>query len=751
MSVQNSLSISRRRVVVVSFLIFAFIGALWALYLSGCTKTVEGDVKANQKPVVYFANIPPDGQSFSRNPEVYWYGTDPDGLIVRYRYYIVTVDEIGTTPPEDFILTVPDSLWTYVDVDPKESDPKTKNIIPLIADQDNPTNRYVSQWVFLQAFDMEGLASDIVYRLFSRNDHAPDTRIYEFKTDTPFVNAVQEGGIVTGVRMRWLGLDPIDYPGEAPPFEFQWRLYGPYDDSTFEDLKSRFYKTVLLTTDGQVYQEGDTIIRCDTTYGDSMSVACDTIDVTEYISNPSPISWGSLEQKFLVDDPEFINDTALNKVADSSWDDEDNDVWVYKTSDTMWNVYWNDPDTVTQQKHFIFWVRSRDDAFVPDLVPAFADFTVINPRFERDVLVMDFTLRTSLTSSLPLDYSVPADYWKKVLKAWKPDIQYDDTTEIMTDYAPGITPDYIKAYQIGESVPLRLLLQHKILILYDDQINLGLLVKANRDANVYKAIDAGVNVWVTMRAPIVPNNEFEEWAVIPPEEYARYFGVQQLVYSAWNQHSVSLMFKLYYDANNTPEDERYLQPDISPDRIEDFIGAYSMHPESWPDLSVDTNRLHNMYMWVPYGFPPTFLQYATEAFGFMPEHPGLPEVGWSVRSNVTEVLYLYKSFYGSNHPLKGNYNMEGNPVAHRLETSLFRTVHFNFTPLALDTAQMQVVVDSVLNWLYPEDLTEPVNKIRYPNAALQISVSEARANYWRRNDERAKQEGVYNMIIENKK
>jgi len=49
------------------------------LFMFGCTDTIDGDMNVNQKPIVYFVNIPPDGQQFSRNPEVYWVGLDNDG------------------------------------------------------------------------------------------------------------------------------------------------------------------------------------------------------------------------------------------------------------------------------------------------------------------------------------------------------------------------------------------------------------------------------------------------------------------------------------------------------------------------------------------------------------------------------------------------------------------------------------------------------------------------------------------------
>ncbi len=52
-----------------------------AFITTGCTERLEGEFTPNQKPVVHFVNIPPDGARFSRNPAIYWWGTDTDALI----------------------------------------------------------------------------------------------------------------------------------------------------------------------------------------------------------------------------------------------------------------------------------------------------------------------------------------------------------------------------------------------------------------------------------------------------------------------------------------------------------------------------------------------------------------------------------------------------------------------------------------------------------------------------------------------
>jgi hypothetical protein len=53
---------------------------------------------------------------------------------------------------------------------------------------------------------------------------------------------------------------------------------------------------------------------------------------------------------------------------------------------------------------------------------------------------------------------------------------------------------------------------------------------------------------------------------------------------------------------------------------------------------------------------------------------------------------------------------------------------------------MQVVIDSVLNWLYDAETTAPTSSIRYPDSPARISVAQARERYWRRLEERTKEE-----------
>ena len=67
-----------------------------ALFFGGCSKNLDGDTYANEKPVVWFVNVPPEDSRSSVNPIVNWYGQDRDGQIDYYRYIVVREGDMGT-------------------------------------------------------------------------------------------------------------------------------------------------------------------------------------------------------------------------------------------------------------------------------------------------------------------------------------------------------------------------------------------------------------------------------------------------------------------------------------------------------------------------------------------------------------------------------------------------------------------------------------------------------------------------------
>lgn len=698
-----------------------------AVLLSGCPDRVTGNQVENQKPVVYFVNVPPDGYSTSRNPVIYWIGTDPDGQVKLFRYIVVLETEMGSQTPEQYrttLLGLPESRWTYMRVDDSLPNPQTREVVRMSASITDPVNEFVRQYVFLQAFDEAGLGSDIVFRAYQRNDNPPQTYVtlqdYSLPHN-PYINARQPGGVITGMRVSWFADDKLDYPADPPPFEYEWKLFGPYESKPdsmgeFEQLMDQFVARVFVANDGKVYRigQGEMIIfYCDSLDSSAdpdtlVRYPCDTLFVDE-ITGSSP--YGVLDSMLLVDDPTFQASDLYRPVDGSAG-------WISATSDTLYDVYRNaygdgeTPSTVEQK--FILWVRCRDDASVPDLVPAFTAANVIDPQYERDILLVDFQkayvranapvygLATPLPIGTPRIERFLRDttymYWKKRIELWDPSIEFDTLDYWMTN----INQDYI---------PLRKLLSYKVAILYNDDVQAsgmaGIGGPSNAAYQIYKAVDAGVNVWSIMRAPLVggkqrgaSNIDFPE---IPDLQYQRYFGISAIIYSGWWN---------YATADTV--------------RIEDFTGAVSLNTAEWPDLTVDTAQLHGRYAWGGLNVSPTrdrpFILW-TDTLGC------LPEVGWAARHYGTEPLYLYQSLYGPDHPLGPNASYAGSPVATRLETNVFRTAHFSFTPMGIRDAEMQQVINKMLDWLYPANLASPsITVDRYPGAKVNLSAESIRRN-----------------------
>ncbi|MEW6050091.1 MAG: hypothetical protein AB1644_03395 [Candidatus Zixiibacteriota bacterium] len=710
---RNTMSSSTARLILVGFILATV--AVYALVATSCSDRVSGTRFQNQPPVVQFVNVPPDGVSTSRNPVVYWFGTDADGQVKVFRYIVRTVTELNGRTPEEFARdSLPgydSSKFVYLTVTVEE--PKTANTVKMSADLSDPVRQYVQQYIFLQAIDDLGAGSAFVWKMMFRNDNPPQAFVSVLQGTTindPFINSVFPGGAITGVRIGWRGEDLIDYPSDAPPFEFRWKFFGPYAYDTasssdeLDQLRAQFVKKIFVSTDAQVYFVGnnDTIFRCDTTFvPPNVVITCDTL-LVDTVTKESP--YGRLDSILTVDDPAFTS-SPFYKVVDSS------PGWLTTTRDSFFNVFKDAPSAETREETFVFWVTCRDDASVEDLAPSYQILYVLDPKFERDVLVIDFTKLSigarynapvrGILNSRDTTVDTARNYWANVIRKWNPSIDYSKAK------------DYLYPNGQSDRIDLQQVLRYKLLILYNDNVTksgISTGVSASEMGEViYTAIDAGVNAWLTMRTPIDSKPDYMAAALPqnPPvdAQYQRYFGVQTMIYSGWLPMAIQNLF----------------YPTPPQTRIEDFVGAYSLQTNKWPDLSIDTTLLHRRIYWTPV---------IGGALAWRDTIASLPEVDWTSRSFGTEPMFLYKSRFGSRgHFLGDLFTFDGTPVAHRLDAGLFRTVHFNFTPLAMDTIAMQVVIDSVLNWLFDEYLQAPPTATRYPGAAIQMSVDDVRRNF----------------------
>ena len=716
--------------------------ALSMMFLSGCAKKLEGDTYDNEKPVVWFVNVPPEGAQSSVNPIVNWYGQDRDGQVDYYRFIVIREDVMGDSldKPSDwnpvaqplsgaevqafadaYVGHIPDSLWTVLPVTAQSADPHTSNIIPMTAKIDDPVRVFVPQFVFVQAFDDEGLGSDIVYRRFLRNDNPPGTRIVGFIDTYPFINSVFFSGDATGIRIRWDGSDVVDYPTDPPPFEYEWRLLGPYSEAEYQSLLNTYRKRVFITNDAQVYffgQPPDTVgydtvwnedstiiisinpillptalIVCDTTYeGGIETETCDTILIDTLAGNNV---YGTLDTLLMVFDTAFEN-SIYNVIAKSSVDEYGN-AWTSALRDTLYDVYWHRPADTTQVGRFIFAVRSRDDALVPDLTPAWRSFIVINPQHERDLVVISWS-NTADENAARL--TSVRNYWTTAVDNWI--TQTGRTGEI--EYDPDL--DFRRASNFSQyNTMLQLILKYKLAVCVQDAEVSGAWASQGQAAqNVMVGLQTGVNVWVAARVPIgnYPTGAQFDTAVATPA-YQYFFGVQAYIFPGWSGG--------FY---TTSDGDGLGLP-----RTEDFIGTLSLDEEQWPDVTIDTSLLRTVYAWAGTINPPAF-----PFRPYLPELGALPQVGWCVRSFESEAMYLYKSMYGNEHAQFSHLSFHGRPVGIRLNRGLFRTVHMLFTPHALEPTTAQVMVNGVLDWLWAGRVEAAVAERSSRDAAVASELGE---------------------------
>ncbi len=510
----------------------------------------------------------------------------------------------------------------------------------------------------------------------------PDTRILGQHGEL-FVNAVAPESLGTGIVIQWVGTDLVDHPYYPPPIGFEWRLYGPYEDSIFERLRDSFFVPVFIANDNRVFRFGlppdtvwDTIIVgpdveiiprevptsmivCDTSYVNGYRiVTCDTmlIDTMRYDNEH-----GRLDSLFDIDSPAFTSkEVNFDRVAAESFNGTDG--WVYDTIDTIYNVYARQPMDTTAQMNFVFWIRSRDpvDSSLYDLVPDFQAISVINAMRERDVLVIDMGIPEEINESIA---DSARGFWTNAINTWRP-----AAAQGASVFLPQRDFIRIDAYQSDPDF-LLLLLKYRVMVLTHDAATSSLFSSQETEVvqSLFEALETGVNTWVAMRIPMGTFAQGADPGYAPASlRYQRCFGVQRMRYPGWTFFA------------------RRADPQV---RMEDFVGATSQDNSRWPHLVVDSLLLHRRYQWTePY-------------YHWVDSLAALPAVGYCDLVPEAEVLYTYSSSYGSEHFLGVEHSYEGLPVMHRLDNGNTRTVHSLFTPLAFEDSSVQLLVERVLNWL----------------------------------------------------
>lgn len=738
------------------FLFTTLSALLTALLLNGCPAEIKGPERQNIPPEVHFVNIPAAGARFSTDTTIYWYGTDADGFIVQYRYAVIrTIDIITEDTPdvESFLAQINDDELPWVILNVNLKHPQTDARITMSADISDPVRTYVESYVFLQAIDNLGAKSRIIYRAFLKNNHFPNTFISAQGIDDPYINAEFPGGLLDGVSIRLTGEDPIDYPRNPPPFEFQWKLFGPFDTCQLAQINADCVCSVFVDIYGDFYSRGDRMpvpqppdTTVDTTANpDTLIITYDTAMVlVDTLGRGNP--YGRWQEEIDLDIMKNLNlqtcyagaCATAYRVADSSYDSLTGEPWVYDMQVDIINVFRHYPVDTTSLYYFLFWCQVRDDSKVPDPVPAYEWVSVIDPKFERDIIIIDATPYYRSMSrfwnwpkfpqqsgvpavGIPADIPYVKHIFGQMINDWavtvgKPNNIFDIHRILDDRLCPNersveycryqATQDYYPTHKLRDceqigiyAVTLRDILKHKVIILIKDMPGEYLLMNHAITLAVLDGLRAGMSCWAMLRSPFpidplmaVPEGTYQN----VPAAYREFFGIENMWHTCW-------MGMINDDLDN---------PGI---RIEDFVGADVIQDISpiFPNLPIDTLLLEDRYLWVPGPAGFDMYDYRCHLTGEI-LLGSLPEVGFVEKYPAAEAVYLYKSKYGTNNPQMvrycyrdvGRYNRyDGAVVAVRLNAGSFRTSHFSFSLLPIVEDSARIAFNAMMDWLY-----EPFNQ-----------------------------------------
>ncbi len=606
----------------------------------------SGTAVENQPPEVFIVNIPPDSAVFSRNPDLNWYATDIDGYIRFFRYAVVVESMMvingAPVPPDVFIQQGTDAQFGWDTLRVDLDHPQSSATIRLYANVDFPVDSFVSQFFFIQACDDQGALSSVKYRKYSRNNHYPNTR---FRARDFYINAKDPSSPAPGINLDWRGADSIDWGRAEAPLEYEWRLYGPFDTTAAIYIK--------LVPENCIYDPTlDSLIGC--------------IDVPVLdVDNLPPAIGGTPQPLQHSRGPNYANDP--------------NDVWVTDNRTTLYNVFEGMNLTQTSKYRFIFWVRARDDGFVPDPTPAFQQFFVFEALFERPIAVFDETGYTrqqgrwaaeSLHTSMRAveDLVRAAGYDESQYETW---VDYFFKTNYPCDRCPAFnqSADTIRDRQNPDLIDV---LSHRILLFYADDVD----GEINENPGfgfmylVFQGIDMGASGFVMARnLGGVNQNYFRNQPIAKSLQFQEKFGISQVNCEAWFH---DLVVDIYNPVFN-----------------EEFIGAYP-NIGGYPQIDVDVGvggRLDTLYKRMPLDTSHVMV--------------GLPEVGVGTRTQFAAPIYLYLSKDGDKSIFHGKVN------AVVQQNGDLRSACFLFTPTAMVQEPMKEVFTTITNWLEAKFIEAP--------------------------------------------
>lgn len=626
------------------FIIISLLAILAITVYVGCAPDRTGTAAANQRPFTDFTNTPPDSAHFSRNPDLTWYGTDIDGYISFFRYSVLVESLLvingNPVTPEEFVAQATDEQFGWDTLPVTLDNPQSTATVRLYANVDFPVDSVVIQYVFLQAQDDRGAMSDIRWRMYTRNNNFPNTH---HRAGLFYINAPDPLSPAPGISLTWDGADSADWGRAVPPLEYEWRLYGPFTENDII--------RVNLVKENCLYDPTtDSFINC-------LNIpVLDLENLPPAVQNmPQPLRHSQ--------GPNFANDST--------------DVWVTETQVTLYDVYRELNLQETSKFKFVFWVRARDDGFVPDPTPPFSQFWVYEAKFEKSVMVVDETGYTTRVGRWgPIDTDTVKAFFQNTIHAagyTDFDTTYSTTEPMHYFYSASkkntdnedLPTDVDPVDSIRYSYPKLLdVLSHRVIIHINDDSETG---PKEGEFGLLDVIMDGINMGASgfmMARKMGGNGQWNdpprsEWFKSP--DFAFYFGIQMAVIEGW-------LLGLFNDIQNPIFNEEFVggYPNIEgfPELLVDW-GEGSLLDIRYPRIRVDTS--HSMQ--------------------------GLPEIGVGTRTQFAAPLYLYLSRRGDESFFHGKVNAVIQQIGD------MRSACFMFTPLSLEPDSIQQVFNILLPWL----------------------------------------------------
>ncbi len=197
-----------------------------ATLIGGCDSffgNMEGDMSANQLPIVEFANVPAERDTFSYAPVIYWKGRDIDGFVEKYAYADV-IDSAALLDPVYYIDFIPEETWVETEA--------TSDTVYLLTE----TGEVTEHVFYLKCFDDKEAESEVIFRSFYRSNQPPYVPLIKWweDADTSYHHDISVPDTLycldeitdtwPGLGFSWKSSDPDDRDLYTIPLQFRYYL-----------------------------------------------------------------------------------------------------------------------------------------------------------------------------------------------------------------------------------------------------------------------------------------------------------------------------------------------------------------------------------------------------------------------------------------------------------------------------------------------------------------------------------------------